>query len=111
MIVAIKGSKALATSKTIHVATNGGKYGNPQSIKLSKTSITLKKGKSKTIKATVGIGKLKVKNHRAVDWESNNISVAKVSSKGKITAVGKGSCYVFAYTQNGLTAKVKVKVK
>ena len=34
-----------------------------------------------------------------------------VSSKGVIKATGKGSCYVYAYTQNGVFAKVKVTVK
>ena len=29
----------------------------------------------------------------------------------KIKAVGKGTCYVYAYTQNGVYAKVKVTVK
>ena len=37
--------------------------------------------------------------------------IAAVNKKGKITAVGKGSCYVYAYAQNGVCAKVKVTVK
>ena len=50
-------------------------------------------------------------NHRKVAWESDDLTVAKVNSKGKITAVGKGSCYVYAYAQNGVSAKIKVTVK
>lgn len=110
LVVAVRGNKALATSKTIHVATKGGKVGNNTGVKLSRTKLSLKTKKSRTIKATLKNGSLKVNIHRKTAWESSNISVAKVS-KGKITAVGKGTCYVYAYAQNGVFAKVKVTVK
>ena len=54
--------------------------------------------------------KLKVKKHRAVAWESSDISVATVS-KGKIKAVGQGTCTIYAYAQNGICAKVEVTVE
>ena len=111
MVVAVSGDKALAVSKTIHVATKGGKVGNNTKVKLSKKKLTLAVGKSKTVKTTLKKGSLKVKNHRKAAWESGNIKVAKVNSKGKIKAVGKGTCYVYAYAQNGVCAKVKVTVK
>ena len=106
----MNGSKVLASSKTIHVATSGGKVGNATSISLNKKTLTLKKGKSATVKATVKTGKLKVKKHRATAWESSDISVATVS-KGKIKAVGTGTCTIYAYAQNGICAKVKVTVE
>ena len=109
-IVAVKGDEAIATSKTIHVVTDGGKTGNNTKVKLSKSKLTLNVGKSKTIKATLK-SKKKVSNHRKVAWESDDLTVAKVNSKGKITAVGKGSCYVYAYAQNGVAAKIKITVK
>ena len=111
LIVAEKGTKALAVSKTIHVATKGGKVGNNTKVKLNKKKLSLKKGKSKKVKATLKRGSLKVKIHRKVAFESTNPKVAKVSSKGKITAKKKGTCYVYAYAQNGVAAKVKVTVK
>ena len=111
IVVAVKGDEALATSKTIHVTTNGGKYGNNTKVKLSNKKLTLKKGKSKKIKATLKSGKKKVSIHRKVAWESDNKAVAKVSKSGKITAVGKGTCYIYAYAQNGVMARVKVTVK
>lgn len=109
-IVAVKGDDALAVSKTLHVTTNGGKKSNNTKVKLSKTKLSLGVGKSKTIKATLK-SKKKVSIHRKVAWESDNLNVATVNSKGKITAVGKGTCYVYAYAQNGVAAKVKVTVK
>lgn len=107
-----KNGKAIAASKTVHVATNGGKgkKGNATAVKLSKPSLTLKAGKSKVLKATVKYGKLKGAVHRKIAWESSNIYVAKVKA-GRITAVSKGTCYIYAYAQNGKAARVKVTVK
>lgn len=108
-IVAVKGDEAIATSKTIHVVTDGGKKGNNTKVKLSKTKLSLTAGKSKKIKATLKCKK-KVSIHRKVAWESDNVTVATVKN-GKITAVGKGTCYIYAYAQNGVSAKIKVTVK
>lgn len=109
IVVAVKGDDAIAASKTIHVVTDGGKKGNNTKVKLSKTKLSLATGKSKKIKATLKYKK-KVSAHRKVAWESDNASVATVKN-GKITAVGKGTCYVYAYAQNGVSAKIIVTVK
>ena len=109
IVVAVKGDDAIAASKTIHVVTDGGKKGNNTKVKLSKKKLSLATGKSKKIKATLKYKK-KVSAHRKVAWESDNASVATVKN-GKITAVGKGTCYVYAYAQNGVSAKIKVTVK
>ena len=55
--------------------------------------------------------KLKVKKHRAVAYESSDTSKVTVSDKGVIKAVGKGTCYVYAYAQNGTAVKIRVTVK
>ena len=111
VIVAVKGETAITISKTIHVATKGGKVGNHTKVILNQKKLSLKKGKIKTVKATLKAGSLKVKIHRKVAFESSNEAVATVSKNGKIKARGKGNCYVYAYAQNGLCAKVKVVVK
>ena len=102
-----------ASSKTIHVATSGGKVGNHKAVKLNKSKITLKKGKSFKLKATaVAANKKKtVKKHKAIRFESTNKKIAKVSKNGKITAKKKGTCYVYAYAQNGVCKKIKVTVQ
>ena len=71
-------------------------------IRISNSKITLAKGKSKVIKLTPGVSNLK--------WKSSNAKVAKVNSKGKITAVKKGTCYI-STQYNGITYKCKVTVK
>jgi len=111
LVVAMRGDQSLAVSKTIHVATKGGKVGNNKKVTLGKKKLTLKKGKSKKVKAKLKAGSLKVKSHRKVAWESDNESIAKVNKKGKITGVKKGTCNIYAYAQNGVFAKVKVTVK
>ena len=47
----------------------------------------------------------------AIRYESSNKKVAKVSAKGTITAVKKGSCKVYVYAQNGVMKTVSVTVK
>lgn len=109
-----KGSekRTIATSVSVHAATAGGKYSNPTAIKpVSGRKLTLKCKKSKTLQLTVkSSGKVRV--HIAkIRYESDNEKIAAVSRKGKVTAKAKGSCTVYAYTQNGFCQKIKVIVK
>lgn len=108
-------SRVISTSKTVHAATTGGKVGNDKKVKTAakKNKVSVKKGKTFKLKAKAvpKSKKLKVNRHRKMAYESTNPKVAKVSSKGVIKGVKKGSCYVYAYTQNGVCAKIKVKVK
>ena len=77
------------------------------------SKVTVKKGKTVTIKSKVtkASTKLKLKTHRKVKYESSNSKIATVTSKGKIKGVKKGTCTVFAYAQNGVAKKIKVTVK
>ena len=74
------------------------KYNAP---KISKTKVSLKAGKTLTLKVTGG----EVKS-----WKSSKAAVAKVSSKGKITTLKKGSATITATLKDGskLTCKVTV---
>lgn len=78
------------------------------SLKVSKTSVTLVKGKKSAIKALLSSKKA----NETVQWSSSDSAIAKVSTGGTITAVKKGSAYVIAYTQtSGLYQLIKVTVK
>ena len=111
LVVAInEKGEILATSKTIHCVTNGGKNGNNTKVVPSKKSVTLSVNKTKKITAKLKTKK-PVRIHRPIAWESDNPEIATVSDKGKIKAVAKGTCYVYAYAQNGVYAKIKVTVK
>ena len=70
--------------------------------KLNKNKITLKKGKSFTLKITGMAGTAK--------FSSNKKSVAAVNKNGKITAKKKGKAVITIKT-NGITLKANVTVK
>ena len=74
------------------------------SIKLNKSKLTIYRGKTATLKATVTGASTKVK------WKSSNLSIAVVNSKGKITAKKAGTCKITA-TANGKKAICTVTVK
>ena len=105
--------KILASSKTIHVATSGGKVGNYKAVRVNKKAVKLKKGKTFRIKAkqVPESRKRKVRKHRAVSFESSNPAVAVVSKSGKVKGKRRGACYIYVYSQSGTFAKVKTKVK
>ena len=53
----------------------------------------------------------KVKTHVKLRYESSNMKVATVSSTGKVKAEKKGTCFIYAYAQNGICKAVKVTVR
>lgn len=108
-----KNGEQLVVSKTIYVATAGGKVGNCKSVKLNKKKISLKKNKKVKIKATVVAKskKLKIKKYRGIAFESSNPNIASVNGKGEIKAKKKGKCTIYVYAQNGISNKVTVHVK
>ena len=102
----------VAVSKTVHATTKSSKYGNAKSVKVNKTKVTLKKKKTFKLKCSEVAEKgRKVHIHRGIKYESSNTKIATVSNKGVIKAKKKGTCYVYAYAQNGVYKKIKVTVK
>ena len=112
MIVALdKDNLVVSTSKTVHAATAGGKVGNATKIttKAKKNKVTVKV--KKTFKLAAKQAGKNIKKHRVLKYESSDTKIATVTAKGIIKGVKKGSCYVYAYAQNGVFAKIKVTVK
>lgn len=110
--------KTIAKSPIGHVFSSGykGRFTNPKSIKVNKAKVTLKKCKTFKIKVTVKKlkprKKMMQKSHGAiVRYLTSNSSIAIVSKAGKITAKAKGTCDIYAITQNGIWKKIKVSVK
>ncbi len=103
-------------SPVVHAITGSytSRKCNAKSVKLNMSSLTLKAGKSKTLKATVkGVksGRDVLRHVRLVRYYSSDANIAKVSKNGKITAVGRGSCTIYAVANNGVRTSVKVNVK
>ena len=107
------GQKVIASSKTIHVATTGGKVGNYKKVKLNKKIVKLKCGKVFKIKAEQVPERknVKVKRHRNICFESSNPAIATVSASGRVKAKKKGRCVIYVYSQSGTFNKMIVKVK
>lgn len=84
------------------VMNNIGIVASAATVKLSATKKTVYYGSSTT---------LKVKNtKKTVKWSTKNEKVATVNSKGKVTAKGLGTTYIYAKV-SGKTYKCKVTVK
>ena len=111
IVVANGRGKTLATSKVLQIATSGGSVGNPFSVTVKKSSVSIRKNKKTKANASQKNGKGTVKKHRKLCYESSNNKIATVDKNGVIKGKKKGTCYVYAYAQNGMYGKMKVTVK
>ena len=107
----------VVSSPKIHAFTSGGtaKYTNAKSVTVNRKKVTVKKGKTFKLKAAVKKlkknRKLMPTSHEPVlRYVSTDKKIATVNRSGRIKGVGKGTCYVYAYAQNGVSKKVKVTV-
>ena len=115
----VDGKKVVTdTSVSIHVITQGGKYGIAKSVSVTKigskkntSQITLKKGKTAQIVAKEIKKDNKIRHHRNLCYKSSNTAVATVTPEGLIQAVGKGTCTIWVYMQNGAYKALTVTVK
>ena len=117
--VATVSSKGVVKAKKKGTAVITAKYGKKKltckvtvkqpvtSVKLNKTSATLKKGESLTLKATVSPSSA---NNKTVTWTSSNKKVATVSSKGVVKAVGNGTATITVKTKDGSGKKTTCKI-
>ena len=105
----------VSRSEEIHFVTDvkGYKYGNPTKVALSSKKCTLNKGKTFNLKNRVKVySSKKVLLHTdKVRYMSSDSRVAKVNSRGRITAEKAGRCNIYAIAQNGRAAKITVTVK
>lgn len=74
-----------------------------ESPKISKTSISLYKGKTYQLKM--------LNTKQKYKWSSKNRSIATVTSNGKITGKKTGTTYIYAKSASGKTFRCKVVIK
>lgn len=107
-------AKAAGTA-TVTVRSDNGKEAScevtvtetlPTAVKLDKTAVSLDKGNTLQLKATVTPADAK----QTVSWTSSAPSVATVNQSGKITAKAGGKATITAKTANGLSAACTVTV-
>ena len=76
-------------------------------VSINRSTAKLVKGKSLTLKATVAPT---AASNKTVAWKSSNTKVAKVSSTGKVTAVGKGTATITCAARDGSGKKAYCKI-
>lgn len=88
-----------------------GKSISSDELKLSASKVKLKVGKSKTVKVLYPKGRSK-SEIKSIKYKSGSKRIAKVDSKGKITAIKKGTANITVTIKlkNSQTKKLKVKV-
>ena len=77
-------------------------------ITLNKSAVSVKKGNSFQLKATVLPAKA---DDKTVTWKSLNPKIASVDQTGKVTALAKGTAVIKAKAKNGISASCTVTVK
>ena len=79
-------------------------------LQTKRSLVSVKSGKM--IKLNVkAAGKKMNKASKKVRYISANPSIAKVSKKGTVTGGRRGTCYIYCVAWNGLSKKIKVRVK
>lgn len=107
----------LAKTLTVHIAgKDSAEYTNVKNIKLKKTSYTLKKGGTVTLRPKAVLydkkkKQLSVNHTKEFRYLSSNKKVAVVTAGGKVKAKGPGSCTIYVFAKNGCKRKIKIKVK
>ena len=107
--------RVLSVSSVVIAATKGGKYRNTDTVTIKESSPQVLKLKKKLKLTVTEISKpangKKYKTNRKLTLESSDPSKVKILKNGKIKAISKGKCYIYAYSQNGRFAKIKINVK
>ncbi|WP_273130269.1 Ig-like domain-containing protein [Bacillus weihaiensis] len=101
MTASVKGAKDVKVNVTVTAPIAA------KSVKLNKTSVTINKGKTYTLTASVSPSNT---TNKTIKWKSSNTKVAKVDSKGKVTAIGAGTAKITATTSNGKASSATITV-
>ena len=113
VVVGMDDARVWGISPVVFATTSGSSYTMPKKVKVSKSKLSLKSGKTATLEASVVKAKAKgkMKTFRKVRFTSSDADVATVNAKtGKVKAVRVGSCTIYAYAQNGVASKVALTV-
>lgn len=114
-VTAYKSSKKLGAVTAYAAGSKNAKYASAKKLTVKKASVSIKKGKTATINATVTLTNAKKKvvtGVKKLRYVSSDTTIATVNASGKITAKKKaGTCTIYVYAANGYTQKVKVTVK
>lgn len=103
----------IGKSALLYVTADATKYTDVKSVKISKTAYRLSIGKKeKLVVSLVKKNKTKALTSEAkkIRYYTTDSKVAKVNSKGIVTARGKGKCYIYVVAGNGAQKRIKIVV-
>ena len=92
---------------TITVEATPGATVPATGVTLDKTAVTLEKGKTQKLVATVAPD---TATDKSIKWTSSNPSIATVDANGLVTAIADGTATITATTANGKAATCAVTV-
>ena len=101
-ITAVKNGTAIITATVDGVSKKCEVIVQKPVITLSPTELSLKKGAVANVKATVSSG-------ISPTWSTSNSSIATIDSSGKITALKKGTAYIYA-AEDGVKMRCVIRV-
>ena len=78
------------------------------SVTLNKSSLSLSKGNTETLQATINPSD--TTDAKTLTWKSEDENIAKVDGNGNVTGVGTGTTNITVTTSNGKSATCKVTV-
>lgn len=99
----------ITTDSTAADITTDFRIIEPSAVTLSKKSVTLSKGTSETLKATITPAAANINTD--IKWASSSSKIATVDKNGKVTAKESGTANITATTENNKKATCKVTVK
>ncbi len=100
------GSKNTGTIKDIQIKLEY--VSHISSITLNKNTLSLVKGNTETLQATINPSD--TTDDKTLTWKSEDESIAKVDGNGKVTGVGTGTTNITVTTSNGKSVTCKVTV-
>lgn len=111
----VKGRKIyIAKSNEMHIAMKQARTTNAVSIKVNRTTVILKAGKTFRLKCQLtGENRKKklISHSSSYRYYTTSSKIATVSQNGVIRANAKGSCSIYILASNGVYKRVTVKVK
>ena len=108
VVLAAAVAVSILTVPDAEVSAATGKVKSVAVTNLPAKQLTLKKGKSFTLKTKVSVSGKKVS--KAVTYKTSNKKVATVNAKGKITAKKKGTATITVYSKADKKKTCKIKV-
>ena len=114
-VIAYRGNTVIGRTLVGHAAGSRHNCTNVKKLKVTKRVLRLAAGRKVKLKVKAkkmsSVKKLLGKSHGAkLRFASTDSSVAVVSKKGAVTAVGPGTCDIWVYAQNGCGTRVTVTV-